>query len=184
MEATMHEPIRLFTEHFPLGGRAGQTTIATLKTVLPFERRQKARQRTRTTAGDEVGLQLPRGTILRGGDLLRAADGTLLEVVAAHEPVSTVFSRNSRQLARVAYHLGNRHVALQIGPGWVRYLADHVLDAMVAQLGLNVLHDDEPFEPEAGAYDSHSHSHGHGNHEHRHGSVAFGNLRAVHSHEP
>jgi len=180
----MSEPLRLFTEHFPIGGRVGQTTIATLKAILPFERRQKARQRTRTTAGEDVGLHLPRGTILRGGDLLRAADGTLLEVVAAHEPVSTVFSRNSRQLARVAYHLGNRHVALQVGPGWVRYLADHVLDAMVVQLGLPVLHDDEPFEPEAGAYGSHSHPHAQPEHEHLHTSVAFGNLRAVHRHDP
>jgi urease accessory protein len=98
--------------------------------------------------------------------------------------VSTVFSRNSRQLARVAYHLGNRHVALQIGPGWVRYLADHVLDAMVAQLGLRVLHDEEPFEPEAGAYGSHAHSHTQAEHEHSHTSVAFGNLRAVHRHDP
>jgi len=180
----MSEPLRLFTEHFPIGGRVGQTTIATLKAILPFERRQKARQRTRTTAGEDVGLHLPRGTILRGGDLLRAADGTLLEVVAAHEPVSTVFSRNSRQLARVAYHLGNRHVALQVGPGWVRYLADHVLDAMVVQLGLPVLHDDEPFEPEAGAYGSHSHPHAQPEHEHLHTRVAFGNLRAVHRHDP
>jgi len=180
----MSEPLRLFTEHFPTGGRTAQTTIATLRAVLPFERRQKARQRTRTTAGEDVGLQLPRGTILRGGDLLRAADGTLLEILAAHEAVSTVFSRNTRQLARVAYHLGNRHVALQIGPGWVRYLADHVLDAMVAQLGLNVLHDDEPFEPEAGAYGSHSHSHAQADHAHPHTSIAFGNLRAVHSYDP
>ncbi len=171
----MHESLRLFTEHFPIGGRAGQTTVATLKAVLPFERRQKTRQRTRITAGDEIGLQLPRGTILRGGDLLRAADGTLLEVVAAHEPVSTVLSRDLRQLTRVAYHLGNRHVALQIGPGWVRYLTDHVLDAMVAQLGLSVRHEHEPFEPEAGAY---------GSHDHPHGSVAFGNLHAVHRHLP
>ena len=180
----MNEPLRLFTEHFPLGGRTRQTSVATLKAVLPFERRQKARQRTRIAAGDEVGLHLPRGTILRGGDLLRAADGTLLEVVAAHEPVSTVLSRDLRDLARVAYHLGNRHVALQIGPGWLRYLTDHVLDAMVAQLGLNVRHEHEPFEPEAGAYGAHSHSHSHGDHAHAHDSVAFGNLRAVHRHEP
>ncbi|MEO8465150.1 MAG: urease accessory protein UreE [Gammaproteobacteria bacterium] len=180
----MSEPLRLFTEHFPIGGRVGQTTIATLKAVLPFERRQKARQRTRTTAGEDIGVQLQRGTILRGGDLLRAADGTLLEVVAAHEPVSTVFSRSLRPLARVAYHLGNRHVPLQIGAGWVRYLADHVLDAMVTQLGLNVVHDDEPFEPEAGAYGSHSHSRGHADPGHARGSIAFGDLHAVHGHEP
>ena len=180
----MNEPSCLFTEHFPIGGPARHTTIATLKAVLPFESRQKARQRTHTTAGEEIGLQLRRGTILRGGDLLRAADGTLLEVVAAREPVSTIFSRNSRQLARVAYHLGNRHVALQVGPGWVRYLTDHVLDAMVAQLGLNVLHDHQPFEPEAGAYGAHSHSHAQSDREPAHTSLAFGALRVVHRHEP
>jgi len=183
MEPTLYDPLHLFTEHFPIGGRTGRSAVATLKAVLPFERRQKARQRTRDTAGKEIGLQLPRGTILRGGDLLCSTDGTLLEIVAAHEPVSTVFGRDAHELARVAYHLGNRHVALQIGPGWVRYLTDHVLDAMVAQLGLDVQHEHEPFEPEAGAYGSHSHSHGHGGHEHHHGSVAFGNLRAAHSHE-
>jgi urease accessory protein len=58
-----------------------------------------------------------------------------------------------------------------------------VLDAMVAQLGLNVVHDDEPFEPEAGAYGAHSHSHGHAGHEHAPGNLAFGNLRAVQRHE-
>ena len=66
--------------------------------------------------------------MLRDGDRLRAADGTVLEIVAAPEAVSTVWSRDLRRLARVAYHLGNRHVALEVGAGWVRYLADHVLD--------------------------------------------------------
>jgi urease accessory protein len=152
----MSERLRIFTEHFPARKRMPLPTASadapTLKLVMPFEQRQKARQRARITAGFEVGIQLPRGTVLRGGDQLRAADGTLLDIVAAREPVSTVWSRDLRRLAQVAYHLGNRHVALEIGTGWVRYLADHVLDAMVEQLGLAVIHHDEPFEPEAGAY--------------------------------
>jgi urease accessory protein len=164
-----------------------------LRLVLPFDQRRKARQRARTTAGVEIGIRLSRGTVLRGGDRLRAADGTLVEVVAAHEPVSTVWSRDVRRLAQVAYHLGNRHVALEIGSGWVRYLADHVLDAMVAQLGLAVIHHDEPFEPEAGAYGAHEHhraehaplhphDHSHGTpHEHR---VILGGVhRHRHDHE-
>jgi urease accessory protein len=170
----MNEGIRIFTQHVPARRRTGAATAPAadaLKLVLPFEQRQKARQRALLAGGLDVGLQLPRGTILRGGDQLRAADGTVLEVVAAREPVSTVWCRDLRRLAQVAYHLGNRHVVLEIGAGWVRYLADHVLDAMVAQLGLTVVHHDEPFEPEAGAY-GHEHSH----------SVAFGELRHTHDH--
>jgi urease accessory protein len=158
----MSERLRIFTEYLPARRYrpASAAAAPTLKLVLPFEQRQKTRQRVRSPAGVEVGIQLPRGTVLRGGDLLRAADGAVLEIVAAREPVSTVWSRDLRRLALVAYHLGNRHVALEIGTGWVRYLADHVLDAMVAQLGLAVVRHDEPFEPEAGAYGGHEHSHG------------------------
>ena len=196
----MSEQLRIFTEHLPSRTRAPAlpppSAAAMLKLVLPFEQRQKARQRARITAGFEVGIQLPRGTILRGGDHLRAADGTVLEIVAARECVSTIWSRDLRRLAQVAYHLGNRHVALEIGTGWVRYRTDHVLDAMVTQLGLAVIHHDEPFEPEAGAYGGHSHEpgapaprphahphdHGHGEpHEHR---VIFGGMhRHSHDHE-
>lgn len=167
----MSERLHIFTQHLPARQRTGAPSTAatdTLKLVLPFEQRQKARQRARLAGGLDVGIQLPRGTILRGGDRLRAVDGTELQIVAAREPVSTVYCRDLRRLAQVAYHLGNRHVALEIGTGWVRYLADHVLDAMVAQLGLTVVHHDEPFEPEAGAYGGHDHSHG----------VAFADLRS------
>jgi urease accessory protein len=175
------EPLRLFTEHFPFGAYLGKTTIAMQKVMLPFELRQKTRQRVRVAADVEVGIQLPRGTVLRGGDLLRAPDGALLEVVAAPEPVSTVFSRNAQRLARVAYHLGNRHVPVQVGPGMVRYVQDHVLDAMVAQLGLCVLHEQAPFEPEAGAYGGHSHSLAHAGHGGD--RIAFRDLDVAHAHE-
>jgi urease accessory protein len=138
--------------------------------VLPFEQRQKARHRARLSSGVEIGIQLARGTVLRGGDRLRAADGTVIEVVAAPERVSTIRSRGLQELARAAYHLGNRHVALEVGDGWVRYLTDHVLDAMVEQLGLPVAHEVEPFEPEAGAYGGHA-GHGHA-HSHAHSPSA------------
>ena len=126
---------------------------------LPFELRSKSRLRTALTTGEEVGVVLERGTILRGGDLLEAEDGRIIEIVAAAEQVSTVHARDPAALARVAYHLGNRHVALQVGDGWVRYLHDHVLDDMVRGLGLDVAHELAAFEPEAGAYGGH-HSHG------------------------
>ena len=170
---------RIFNEHFPIGGRSGSTTVARLRAVLPFKRRQQACQQTRAMEGDEIRIELARGTILRAGDLLRAADGTLLEIVAAPEYVSTVITHDSSQLARVAYHLGSRQVALQIGPGWVRYLFDHVLDVTVARLGLDVTHSDETFEPEPSSHGSHaSSSHSHSDRERHRGS--FDEHRTAH----
>ena len=134
--------------------------------TLPFELRQKSRLRARLDGGEEVALFLPRGRVLRGGDLLRADDGTVVRVVAAAEEVSTASAGDAGLLARAAYHLGNRHVALQVGDGWVRYQHDHVLDEMVRGLGLAVAVGREAFEPEGGAYAGHSHGsevgHGHG----------------------
>jgi urease accessory protein len=133
------------------------------KLVLPFELRQKSRLRARLASGTEVGLFLERGIVLRGGDLLLAEDGTVIEVVAALETVSTVADSDATRLARAGYHLGNRHVPVQIGAGWLRYGHDHVLDDMVSGMGLNVVIEQAPFEPEAGAYGhSHDHSHDHG----------------------
>jgi urease accessory protein len=162
--------LAIFTEHLPARAPAALGLRARLASalrsnpvrahlVLPFEQRQKTRHRARLSTGVEIGIQLARGTVLRGGDRLRDADGTVIEVVAAPERVSTVRSRDLQELARVAYHLGNRHVALEVGDGWVRYLTDHVLDAMVEQLALPVAHEVEPFEPEAGAYGAHGHTH-------------------------
>lgn len=142
------------------------TAPADVKLVLPFQLRNKSRLRTTLDTGEEVGLFLERGSILRGGDLLLAEDGRVVEVVAEPEAVSTVHASEPVALCRASYHLGNRHVALQIGPGWVRYQHDHVLDDMVRGLGLAVTVEQAPFEPEAGAYGGHSHSalapHAHG----------------------
>ena len=128
--------------------------------VLPFEQRQKARQRARIATGIEVGIQLPRGTVLRGGDRLRAADGTMIEIVAAPERVSTVWSRDLRRLARVAYHLGNRHVALEIGTAGCAISPTTCSTRWSRSSASRVIHHDEPFEPEAGAYGGHEHAHG------------------------
>jgi urease accessory protein len=126
--------------------------------MLPFELRSKSRLRTSLTNGEGVGLFLERGTILRSGDLLLAEDGRVIEVIAAPETVSTVTASDPIVLLRACYHLGNRHVALQVGAGWLRYRHDHVLDDMVRGLGLQVVIEDAPFEPEAGAYGG-GHSH-------------------------
>jgi urease accessory protein len=131
--------------------------------TLPFELRQKSRQRVCLDSGREAALVLAPGTQLDEGDLLRATDGTLVRVGAATEAVSTARAEDPLHLARACYHLGNRHVALQVGPGWVRYQPDHVLDEMVRGLGLTVVHESARFQPERGAYhgQAHSHSHGH-----------------------
>ncbi|HEY0939972.1 MAG TPA: urease accessory protein UreE [Steroidobacter sp.] len=139
---------------------------ADAKLVLPFQLRNKSRLRTALETGEEVGLILERGSVLRDGDLLLADDGRVVSVVAEPETVSTVRAADPLALCRASYHLGNRHVALQIGAGWVRYQHDHVLDEMVRGLGLQVVIEQAPFQPEAGAYGAHAHSilaaHAHG----------------------
>jgi urease accessory protein len=112
---------------------------------------------------------LPRGLLLRGGDLLSNEDGSEFEVIAADEAVSVVRCADPFLLAKACYHLGNRHVPLQIMPGELRYHHDHVLDDMLRQFGLEVTFRHLPFEPEAGAYASeatviithHDHEHSH-----------------------
>lgn len=137
------------------------------KTIsLPWEKRIKSRLRIMTLDGVEAGIVLPRGTFLRGGDTLIAEDGTSLLIKGAPEEVSVVNCSDNLFFARLCYHLGNRHVALEIGANTLRYLHDHVLDEMVVQLGGTVVVEEIPFEPEHGAYSgghahSHSHSHSH-----------------------
>ncbi|MBL8524257.1 MAG: urease accessory protein UreE [Betaproteobacteria bacterium] len=132
--------------------------------ILPFDLRQKSRLRTKLESGDEVGVILPGGEMLRGGDLLVASDGRVVEVIAQDEKVLQADCDSPFELARAAYHLGNRHVALQIGEGWLRIANDHVLKQMLEGLGLQVVELDAPFEPEPGAYGQHDH----GGHHHSH----------------
>lgn len=130
------------------------------KLILPFDRRQKSRLRIRLESGEEAGLFLKRGTILRGGDRLLASNGRIVRVVAADEPVMRVTADTPIRLMCAAYHLGNRHVPLQIGEGWLRLEQDHVLKEMLLGLGVEVVNENAPFEPEAGAYGGgHRHHH-------------------------
>src|SRR5262249_56963418 len=103
----------------------------------------------------EAAMLMERGPVLKGGDLLRAEDGAIIAVRAATETVSCARTDDAHLLARAAYHLGNRHVALQVSRGELRYLHDHVLDGMVRSLGLTVTTEEQPFEPEVGAYGGH-----------------------------
>lgn len=159
-----------------------------LEIVLPYDLRKKSRLHTHSRCGKEVGLFLERGNILKGGDQLRAESGELIRIVAADEAVSTATGDDLLLLLKGAYHLGNRHVPLQVGSVqigqqacyWLRYQPDYVLDDMLVQMGLRVVQEKAPFHPESGAYGSaasitpaqfkivqaHSH-HGH-SHEHEH----------------
>jgi urease accessory protein len=137
---------------------------------LPFESRQKSRLRTKLVSGEEVGLMLPRGEILRGGDLVTASDGRVIEVVAEPEKLLHI---ETDSLAKVAYHLGNRHVPVQVGQAFLRIAEDHVLEEMLKKMGAKVSRVEAPFEPEAGAYAGGHHQHdemGHGGkiHDHHH----------------
>ena len=136
---------------------------------LAFEQRQKSRLKTRLVSGEEVALLLPRGEILRGGDLVTASDGRVIEVIAEPEKLLHI---ESDALAKLAYHLGNRHVPVQVGDGFLRIAVDHVLEEMVKKLGAKVSAVEAPFEPEAGAYAGAHHQHeemGHGGKIHDHG---------------
>jgi len=137
-----------------------ESTDTALELPLPFEYRQKARFRTKLADGTDAGWFLEHdGRPLRGGDCLLAEDGRVVRIVAKPEDVLHVTATNSVELTRAAYHLGNRHVQLQVGDGWLRLLDDYVLADMLAQLGVTVEKIVAPFEPEAGAYGGgHHHS--------------------------
>jgi len=130
-----------------------------VEVVLPFELRQKSRLRTCAASGEEIGLFLERGSVLRDGDMLEAADGRIVRVVAAGEDLLEVRCADGDALARAAYHLGNRHTPTQVGGGWLRIAADDVLAAMLRGLGASVVSLRAPFEPEAGAYTAGHHAH-------------------------
>lgn len=135
--------------------------------TLAFADRRRSRLRARLDDGREVALLLPRGSQLHDGDRLRDETGELCVAVRAAEETLSWSRAGDLLLARAAYHLGNRHVPVQIGPGWLAYQHDHVLDAMVAEMGLAVESRRAPFEPEGGGYrHGAGEAHGQGGHHH------------------
>ncbi|EFD4636791.1 urease accessory protein UreE, partial [Escherichia coli] len=134
----------------------------TASVTLPVDMRVKSRIKVTLNDGRQAGLLLPRGLLLRDGDILSNENGDeFIKVIAADEAVSVVRCADPFMLAKACWHLGNRHVPLQIMPGELRYHHDHVLDDMLRQFGLDVDFAHLPFEPEAGAYASKSHAHNH-----------------------
>ncbi|WP_083253834.1 urease accessory protein UreE [Pandoraea sp. ISTKB] len=128
--------------------------------VLPFDARSKSRLRATLETGEDVALFLPRGTVLRGGDMLVADDGGFIRVEAAPETVLLVTASTALALTRAAYHLGNRHTPVEVGDGYLKLEYDPVLRDMLLRLDVDVAEALMPFEPEAGAYGG-GHKHGH-----------------------
>ena len=144
------------------------------RVALDWDVRCKSRFDATDSAGRLLGVFLPRGQVVRGGDLLVAEDGTLVRVDAAPQPVLVVRHCPTHgsvfDLQRAAYHLGNRHVQLELKPDRLQLEPDHVLADMLRQMHLIVSEEVAPFEPESGAYASGGHGHGPGHgHAHDHG---------------
>jgi urease accessory protein len=158
---------------------------------LAFASRQAGHGRAQLVSGEEIELALPRGELLRDGDLVTASDGRVIEVLAVPEKLLHAECANAADLAKAAYYLGNLHVPLQVGEGFLRLAADRALEEALTKAGLRVTHVEAPFEPEAGADANGRHHHGHDHdraldhdqdHGHAHGHAHEGNHDHDHGH--
>jgi urease accessory protein len=145
---------------------------------LGWDVRQKSRFDATDSQGRALGVFLPRGNVVRGGDVLVAEDGSLIAVKAAPQPVLVVRHCSEHgtpfDLMRAAYHLGNRHVQLELQADHLKLEPDHVLAGLLRQMHLIVSEEQAAFEPESGAYAPGAHAHGHehahaADHGHEHG---------------
>lgn len=160
----------------PQGRGLASVLIKRAATVeLDWDVRQKSRFDATDSQGRSLGVFLPRGTAVRGGDVLVAEDGSLIRVIAAPQPVLRITHCSAHgtafDLTRAAYHLGNRHVPIELKPDHLKIEPDHVLADMLRAMHLIVVETEEAFEPEGGAYGSQGHGHAHGaahSHDHKH----------------
>jgi urease accessory protein len=140
-----------FTRHLPAAPTSSSLTVE-----LDHHERRRSRLQVTLSDGREAGIKLPRGVLLRDGDRLTTDDGNVDVIVRAkNERLSSARTDDLVLLARAAYHLGNRHVALSVRSGELAYVHDHVLDGMCRELGLAVEVVTAPFEPEQGGYGHH-----------------------------
>ena len=151
---------------------------------LDWDVRQKSRFDATDSNGRAFGVFLARGTLVRGGDVLVLEDGSLVRVQAAPQEVLRITAcaehGSSFDLTRAAYHLGNRHVPIELQPDHLKIEPDNVLADMLRVMHMTVITVQEAFEPEGGAYSSHGHAQGHG-HSHNHEHGAHGH--DAHSHD-
>ena len=165
----------------PQGQGLAQVLLKRASTVeLDWDLRQKSRFEATDSAGRQLGVFLPRGTVVRGSDVLVVQDGSMVKVIAAPQVVLKITPCSSHgtsfDLIRAAYHLGNRHVPIELKPDHLKIEPDHVLAEMLRAMHLTVVEVNEPFEPESGAYAQGGHvhgghlheGHGHTGHDHSH----------------
>ena len=152
---------------------------------LDWDIRQKSRFDATDSLGRQLGVFLPRGTLVRGGDVLVAEDGSMVKVIAAPQAVLRITACTEHgspfDLTRAAYHLGNRHVPIELKPDHLKIEPDHVLADMLRAMHLIVNAVEEAFEPEGGAYSAGGHSHGHA---HEHVAAPAQAVKTVHVHGP
>ena len=158
---------------------------------LDWDVRQKSRFDATDSLGRPLGVFLPRGTLVRGGDVLVAEDGSMVRVIAAPQAVLRISACTAHgspfDLTRAAYHLGNRHVPIELQPDHLKIEPDHVLADMLRAMHLTVREVAESFEPEGGAYSAGTQGHGHSHaasHEHAHASAVAAAPQAAHVHGP
>jgi urease accessory protein len=178
----------------PQGAGLAPVLLKRAATVeLDWDVRQKSRFEATDSQGRQLGIFLPRGTLVRGGDVLVGEDGSLVKVIAAPQSVLRITACTSHgspfDLTRAAYHLGNRHVPIELKPDHLKIEPDHVLAEMLRAMHLIVNEVSESFEPEGGAYSAAGHGHGHaheGGHGHGHAHAhapAAGPAPHVHGHD-
>ena len=135
--------------------------------VLAFDDRYRRRLKVVTAGGDDLLVDLPAAVAMADGDGLKTDAGDWIAVRAADEPLIRIYADGPAHLARIAWHIGNRHLPAQITVNGLLIRPDHVIEAMVRGLGGHTETIHAPFQPEGGAYGSHGHAHGHG-HDHDH----------------
>ena len=168
----------------PQGAGLAPVLVKRASTIeLDWDTRQKSRFEAADSSGRSIGVFLPRGTTVRGGDVLVVEDGSLVRVIAAPQPVLRITHCTQHgtpfDLIRAAYHLGNRHVPIELQPDHLKIEPDHVLADMLGAMHLIVRAENSAFEPESGAYAAGGHAHGHDHgqaHDHKHGHS--------HAHDP
>jgi urease accessory protein len=173
----MNSTLLLVSKRMPQAKGLAKVLVQRAATVtLDWDTRQKSRFDATDSTGRALGIFLPRGTVVRGGDVLVAEDGSLIRVEAAPQSVLRVSvcteHGSSFDLMRAAYHLGNRHVPIELRPDHLKIEPDHVLADLLRSMHMTVTPVQEPFEPEGGAYGDNAmlgHSHGHA-HAHDHSS--------------
>ena len=138
--------------HWPKENAAGTLT-------LDFDARHRRRIRLTADAGEEILLDLPKAVAMADGDGLQLEDGRWLKIQAAAEHVVEITHRDPKQLVRLAWHLGNRHLPTELREQGLRIRSDHVIEHMLRGFGAELRRVQAPFQPEGGAYGENGHHH-------------------------